>query len=78
MFGIDIQVLAIVLLAAISAAAVSYGVLFSRIENERKAEGRVAKVKAAETDRTKVKAARDRVQDLAKKRKSLQEDLKAL
>lgn len=78
MFGIDINVLAIVLLAAISAAAVSYGVLFSRIENERKTEGRVAKVKAAETDRTKVKAARDRVQDLARKRKSLQDDLKAL
>lgn len=78
MFGIDINVLAIVLLAAISAAAVSYGVLFSRIENDRKTEGRVAKVKSAETDRTKVKAARDRVQDLARKRKSLQDDLQAL
>lgn len=74
----DINVLAIVLLAAISAAAVSYGVLFSRIETERKTEGRVAKVKAAETDRGNVRAARDRVQDIAKKRKSIQEDLKAL
>lgn len=78
MFGIDVNVLAIVLLAAISAAAVSYGVLFSRMENERKAEGRVARVKSAETDRTKVKAARDRVHDMAKKRKSIQDDLKAL
>lgn len=78
MFGIDINVLAIVLLATISAAAVSYGVLFSRIETEKKTEGRVARVKAAETDRTKVKAARDRVQDMARKRKSLQDDLKAL
>lgn len=74
----DINVLAIVLLAAISAAAVSYGILFSRIETERKTEGRVAKVKAAETDRGNVRAARDRVQDIAKKRKSIQEDLKAL
>ena len=78
MFGIDINVLAIVLLAAISAAAVSYGVLFSRIETEKKTEGRMARVKSAETDRNKVKAARDRVQDLAKKRKSIQDDLKAL
>lgn len=78
MFGIDPNVLAIVLLAAISAGAISYGVLFSRMENDRKAEGRVAKVKSAETDRTKVKAARDRVQDMAKKRKSIQDDLKAL
>lgn len=74
----DINVLAIVLLAAISAAAVSYGVLFSRIETERKTEGRVAKVKSAETDRANVKSARDRVQDVARKRKSIQEDLKAL
>nr|WP_316651447.1 type II secretion system F family protein [uncultured Gellertiella sp.] len=78
MFGIDINVLAIVLLAAISAGAVSYGVLFSRIETERKTQGRVARVKSAETDRGKIKAARDRVQDTAKKRKSIQDDLKAL
>lgn len=74
----DINVIAIVLLAAISAAAVSYGVLFSRIETQKKTEGRVARVKSAETDQNKVKAARDRVQDLAKRRKSIQEDLKAL
>lgn len=74
----DINVIAIVLLAAISAAAVSYGVLFSRIETEKKTEGRMARVKAAETDQNKLKAARDRVQDLAKRRKSIQDDLKAL
>lgn len=74
----DINVIAIVLLAAISAGAVSYGVLFSRIETEKKTEGRMARVKSAETDQNKVKAARDRVQDLAKRRKSIQDDLKAL
>lgn len=74
----DINVIAIVVLAAISAAAVSYGVLFSRIETEKKTEGRMARVKSAETDQNKVKAARDRVQDLAKRRKSIQDDLKAL
>lgn len=74
----DPNVIAIVLLAAISAAAISYGVLFSRIEAQKKAEGRVARVKSAETDQSKVKAARDRVQDMAKRRKSIQEDLKAL
>ncbi len=74
----DINVIAIILLAAISAAAVSYGILFTRIETEKKTEGRMARVKSAETDRNKVKAARDRVQDLAKRRKSIQDDLKAL
>lgn len=78
MFGIDMQVLAIALLCAISAAAVSYGVLFSRIQNEKKAEDRIAWVKTAEFSNSKGKVARDRVQEIARKRKALEEDLKAL
>lgn len=78
MFGIDINILGIVLLAALSAGAVSYGLLFGRMETDRKTEGRVARVKSAETDRTKSKISRERVQDIAKKRKSIQDDLKAL
>ena len=35
MFGIDPIILAIIALAAVSAGAVSYGVLFSRIENDK-------------------------------------------
>ncbi|TCL72014.1 type II secretion system F family protein [Rhizobium sp. BK251] len=76
MFGIDPIVLAIVALAAVSAAAVCYVVLFSRIETEKKAESRVNRVKSAETDRVKVKAARDRVQEMSKRRKSVQDSLK--
>ncbi len=78
MFGIDITVLALAALVAISAAALAYGLLFSRIESEKKAEGRVRKVSAAETDRAKVKAARDRVSELSKRRKSVQDSLKEL
>ncbi|MCK3779980.1 type II secretion system F family protein [Ensifer sesbaniae] len=78
MFGIDITVLALAALVAISAAALAYGLLFSRIESEKKAESRVRKVSAAETDRAKVKAARDRVSELSKRRKSVQDSLKEL
>ncbi len=78
MFGVDPVVLLIVVLAAVSAAAVCYGVLYSRIETEKKAESRVNRVKAAETDRVKVKAARDRVQEMSKRRKSVQDTLKDL
>lgn len=78
MFGIDPIILAIVALAAISAGAVSYGVLFSRIENDKKAQGRVDKVKAAETDRVKLKASRDRLAEMTKRRKSVQDSLKEL
>ncbi|THK36268.1 type II secretion system F family protein [Ensifer sp. MPMI2T] len=78
MFGIDITVLALAGLVAVAAAALAYGVLFSRIENEKKAEGRFRRVSAAETDRTKIKAARDRVNEMSKRRKSVQDSLKEL
>ncbi|WP_454853330.1 type II secretion system F family protein [Rhizobium binxianense] len=78
MFGFDPMVLAIIVLAAVSAAAVCYAVLFSRIETEKKSVTRINRVKSAEVDRTKVKAARDRVQELSKRRKSMQDSLKDL
>jgi tight adherence protein B len=78
MFGIDPIVLLIVLLTAVSAAAVCYGILYSRIETQKKTESRVNRVKQAETDRVKVKVARDRVQEMSKRRKSVQETLKDL
>jgi tight adherence protein B len=78
MFGIDPVVLLIVVLAAVSAAAICYAVLYSQIESQKKAESRVNRVKSAEVDRVKVKAARDRVQELSKRRKSVQDSLKDL
>ena len=78
MFGLDMTVLAIIALVAVSAGAICYGLLFSRIEVEKKTDARLSRVKSAETDLTKVKAARDRVQELSKRRKSLQDSLKDL
>ena len=78
MFGIDPIILAIIALAAISAGAVCYGVLFSRIENEKKAQNRFDRVKSAETDRVKIKASRDRLAEMTKRRKSVQDSLKEL
>jgi tight adherence protein B len=78
MFGIDPTVLAIVVLAAVAAGAVCYAVLFSRIESDKKSASRINRVKSAEVDRVKVKAARDRVQELSKRRKSVQDNLKDL
>lgn len=78
MFGIDPTVLAIVALTAVAAGAVAYGLLFSRIEVEKKTASRINRVKAAETDLNKVKATRDRVQEMSKRRKSVQDSLKEL
>jgi tight adherence protein B len=78
MFGLDPMVLAIIGLAAIAAAAVAYGLLFSEIEVQKKTSNRYKKVKAAETDTIKVKAARDRMTEATKRRKSIQDSISEL
>ena len=78
MFGLDPNILLITALAAVSAGADCYALLFSRIETEKKTSARISRVKAAESDLTKVKAARDRVQELSKRRKTMQDSIKDL
>ncbi|EJZ21963.1 type II secretion system F family protein [Rhizobium sp. Pop5] len=78
MFGFDPVVLAIVVLAAVSAAAVAYALMFSRMEADKKSANRINRVKSTDVDRVKVKAARDRKQELSKRRKSVQDNLKDL
>lgn len=78
MFGIDPTILAIVLLVAVSTGAVAYGVLYSRIETDRKTASRINRVRSAETDTTQMRAARDRVQEISKRRKSVHDSLKEL
>jgi tight adherence protein B len=78
MFGIDGTVLAFVVLAGFSAGAVAYAFLFNRITNEKQAGKRLETIKTAETDRSVVKASRDRVAEAAKRRKSVQDSLKDL
>ncbi len=78
MFGIDSTVLAFIVLAGLSAGAVAYALLFRRISDEKNVGKRLQSIKAAETDRAVVKAARDRVAEAAKRRKSVQDSLKEL
>lgn len=74
----NMSVILLIVLVAISAGAIAYVFLFSQIEVEKKTASRVSRVKSAETDHTKIKAARDRVQELSKRRKSVQDTLKDL
>ncbi|MFC6446079.1 type II secretion system F family protein [Shinella zoogloeoides] len=78
MFGLDITIVAIFALAALSTAGLAYGLLFSRIEAQKKTEIRVRRVQASETDQARAKVARDRMQELSKRRRSVQESLKDL
>lgn len=74
----DITIVLLVVLVAVSAGALAYAFLFPQMEVEKKTASRVSRVKAAETDHIKIKAARDRVQELSKRRKSVQDTLKDL
>lgn len=70
--------LLLIVLVAISAGSLAYVSLFPQIETEKKTATRVNRVKAAETDRINMKAARDRLQETTKRRKSTQDMLKEL
>lgn len=74
----NLTVMLVAVLAAVSAGAIAWGVLFSRMETEKRTENRVKRVKSAETDRARINASRDRVAELSKRRKSVQESLKEL
>ena len=78
MFGIDSTVLAFIVLAGFSAGAVAYAFLFNTIAEEKNVGKRLETVKKAETDRSVVKASRDRVAEAAKRRKSVQDSLNEL
>lgn len=78
MFGMNITLLAFIALAACSAGAIAYALLFNTIANERKVDQRLEIVKRAETDRNVVKASRDRLAEAAKRRRTVQQSLKEL
>lgn len=74
----NLNVLAIVFLAAIAAGSLAYVLLYSRVEADKKAATRLARVKNAESDTIKARSSRDRVQELSKRRKSVQDTLKEI
>jgi tight adherence protein B len=78
MFGVDPVVIGFVLLAGLSAGGVAYAFLFNTLENEKAKERRFGQVSHAETDRSAVKASRERRAETAKRRKTIQDSLKEL
>jgi len=78
MFGMDSTILAIVALSGLSAGALAYAFLFRRIADEQKADRRLETIKRAETDRSVIKATRDRQAEATKRRKNVQDSLKDL
>jgi tight adherence protein B len=74
----DSSLILFVVLAAVSAGALAYGFLFTRVQNERQAERRFETVRTAETDRNVVRASRDRAAEATRRRKSVHDTLKEL
>ncbi|TPW32673.1 type II secretion system F family protein [Pararhizobium mangrovi] len=78
MFGPGLNVVVLTLLVAVAVAAVLYALLFSRFESAKRTDGRMRRVKDAHTDRANAKAARERMTEANKRRKSVQDSLKGL
>ncbi len=71
----DLNLILFVLLAASAAGGLAYALLFNSIASEQNTGRRLDMIKSAETDRAAIKASRDRLQEAAKRRKSIQDSL---
>jgi tight adherence protein B len=78
MFGLDATMLAFIALAGLSAGGVAYALLFTRMSTERQVGKRLESIKSSETERNAVKAVKERANENAKRRKTLQDSLKDL
>ena len=78
MFGIDLSVIMMVALAGLSAGALAYVFMFNRISTENQTDRRLETVKKTVTDSSVRTAARDRATEATKRRKSVEDTLKAL
>ncbi|KQT53862.1 MULTISPECIES: type II secretion system F family protein [unclassified Aureimonas] len=67
-----------VVLSTLSCGALAYVLLQPRIASERNAEARLNQFKRAETDGSSKRIARDRLQEAAKRRKTIQTSLKEI
>lgn len=78
MFGLDATLWAFILLCGFSAGGLAYALLYNRVEQEKATERRMDLVKQAEADRSAVKANREKLREVDKRRKSVQDTLKEL
>lgn len=76
MFGIDINIIAFVVLAGLGAAGILYAILYENISNERSQEKRVNSIRNTKT--TKTSKVSSRITDGVKRRKEIQDSLKEL
>lgn len=76
MFGLDTNLLAMVVLAGFSVAALAYAFLYQRIEEENRTSKRMNAVRASDSDRSSARSDKEKVADGNKRRKAVQDNLK--
>lgn len=76
MFGIDATILGFIVMAMLGAGALGYALLYDRLTTEANQAKRMKNIR--ERDQAKVSKASQRIQDAAKRRKTVQDSLKDL
>ncbi len=78
MFGIDINIIALMGLVLLAAGAGTYAVLFNNVATERNTEKRINHIKSTDRDRDSRMRAEARIADASKRKQTLQNSLKEL
>ena len=78
MFGLGLGTLGFILLAAISAGAIAYVFLFNSISSEKTVNRRLEVVMKGEADRQTARVVRERTNEAARRRKTIQDSLQEL
>lgn len=78
MFGLDPKVILLIILVAIAVGALAYSIMFNSIDSERKSEVRLSRLSSGKHNIAQKKAANDRLNEMSKRKKSVQESLKEL
>ncbi len=74
----NMTVISIIVLVALCVGAFGYAAMYERIQNSKKSEARVNRIKAAETSLKEQKAQRNRAVEMTKRRKNIQDSLKSI
>lgn len=78
MFGLDTNVIAIIVLVGLSTGALLYAFLSTRIDDEKRTEKRIKLAQRSDSERNAVKSARDKSLEANKRRKTVEGSLKEL
>lgn len=78
MFGLDIKIVILVALVAVAVGAAIYAFFFDSIDVQRQADTRISRMSSGSNNYAQKKAANDRVAEMSKRKKSVQESLKEL